>query len=118
MDGNYRRRGAESNWNRAGSRPRRLDRRKSSREDVSTPMKTLRNFLLVSAIFANCLCGAVYTQQAQNSQTPKKEQPAAGVVNRLTIEVTGGDSNKPVENASVYVKTVEEHSLLKIRKLN
>jgi hypothetical protein len=31
--------------------------------------------------------------------------------NRLTIEVTGGDANKPVENASVYLKTVEEHRL-------
>ena len=29
----------------------------------------------------------------------------------MTIEVTGGDGNKPVENASVYVKTLEEHAL-------
>ena len=29
----------------------------------------------------------------------------------MTIEVTGGDSNKPIENASVYVKTLEEHTL-------
>jgi hypothetical protein len=35
---------------------------------------------------------------------------------RLTIEVTGGDANKPVENASVYVKTVVEHSVLKDKK--
>lgn len=46
--------------------------------------------------------------------SPKKDQaPAPG--NRLTIEVTAGDSNKPVENASVYVKTIEEH-LLKDKK--
>ncbi|HUI50875.1 MAG TPA: carboxypeptidase-like regulatory domain-containing protein [Terriglobales bacterium] len=30
---------------------------------------------------------------------------------RLTIEVTGGDDNKPIENASVYVKTEEPHAL-------
>ena len=30
---------------------------------------------------------------------------------RKTIKVTGGDNNKPVENASVYVKTVEEHMI-------
>jgi len=30
--------------------------------------------------------------------------------------VTGGDSEKPVENASVYVKTVEEHAVLKNKK--
>ena len=29
----------------------------------------------------------------------------------MTIEVTGGDQNKPVENASIYVKTVEEHMI-------
>lgn len=43
-----------------------------------------------------------------------KEQPASSA-NKLTIEVTGGDENKPVENASVYVKTVEEH-LIKDKK--
>lgn len=30
---------------------------------------------------------------------------------RLTIEVTGGDKSVPVENASVYVKYFEEHTL-------
>ena len=34
----------------------------------------------------------------------KQEQPPASA-NKLTIEVTGGDENKPIENASVYVKT-------------
>jgi hypothetical protein len=38
------------------------------------------------------------------------------MVNRLTVEVTGGDSNKPVENASVYVKTVEQHAVFKDKK--
>jgi len=32
------------------------------------------------------------------------------------IEVTGGESNKPIENASVYVKTVEQRTLLKDKK--
>jgi|SRR5580658_8685190 hypothetical protein len=50
----------------------------------------------------------------QSSSVPKKDQaPAPG--NRLTIEVTAGDANKPVENASVYVKTLEEH-LIKDKK--
>jgi len=44
----------------------------------------------------------------------KQEQPPASA-NKLTIEVTGGDENKPIENASVYVKTVEEH-LIKDKK--
>jgi hypothetical protein len=50
---------------------------------------------------------------AQDKQQKKDDAPSPN--NRLTIEVTAGDSNKPVENASVYVKTVEEH-LLKDKK--
>ena len=55
-------------------------------------------------------------QQPPSQQAPstKKEQ-APSPVNRLTIEVTGGDENKPVENARVYVKTVEQH-LIKDKK--
>jgi hypothetical protein len=50
----------------------------------------------------------------QSSSVPKKDQGPAPT-NKITIEVTGGDNNKPVENASVYVKTVEEH-LIKDKK--
>jgi len=51
--------------------------------------------------------------RAQQS-SPSKEAPQTQIP-RLTIEVTGGDANKPVENASVYVKTEEEH-LIKDKK--
>ena len=51
--------------------------------------------------------------RAQQSSSPK-EAPQAQIP-RLTIEVTGGDASKPVENASVYVKTEEEH-LIKDKK--
>jgi hypothetical protein len=46
---------------------------------------------------------------------PSKKDQAPSPANRITIEVTGGDANKPIENASVYVKTVEEH-LIKDKK--
>ena len=36
---------------------------------------------------------------------------------RITIEVSGGEKNVAVENASVYVKYVEEHKVLKDKKL-
>jgi hypothetical protein len=50
----------------------------------------------------------------QQVPPPQKNQaPLPG--NRITIEVTGGDANKPVENASVYVKTIEQH-LIKDKK--
>ena len=55
-------------------------------------------------------------QEAQQQTQPsKKKEEAPSPANRLTIEVTGGETNKPVENASVYVKTVEQH-LLKDKK--
>ena len=37
--------------------------------------------------------------------------------NRLRIEVVGGEKDAPVENASVYIKYVEEHKLRKDKKL-
>jgi len=51
---------------------------------------------------------------ARQDQPRKQQVPSPE--NRITIIVTGGDSEKPVENASVYVKTVEEHALLKNKK--
>lgn len=56
---------------------------------------------------------------AQQSQTADQHAPSKkkddAPSNRLTVEVTGGDANTPVENASVYIKTVEQH-LLKDKK--
>ena len=63
--------------------------------------------LAVPAIF----CG----QLGQTQNPPGKKDQAPSPVNRIVIEVTGGDANKPVENASVYVKTVEQH-LIKDKK--
>jgi hypothetical protein len=54
------------------------------------------------------------TPPKDQAPLPKKDQ-APSPANRITIEVTGGDANKPIENASVYVKTVEEH-LIKDKK--
>jgi hypothetical protein len=51
---------------------------------------------------------------ASKPQTPS---PASEIQARLTIEVTGGEKNTPVENASVYVKFVEEHAIKKDKKL-
>ena len=38
-------------------------------------------------------------------------------VSRVTIEVSGGDKETPVENASVYLKYVEEHKIKKNKKV-
>jgi hypothetical protein len=36
---------------------------------------------------------------------------------RVTIEVTGGENNVPIENASVYLKYVEEHKITRDKKI-
>lgn len=50
----------------------------------------------------------------QPASKPKPQTPIAG--NRLTIEVSGGEKNVPVENASVYLKFVQERKLKKDKK--
>jgi hypothetical protein len=52
---------------------------------------------------------------AQQQQAPAQKDQGPLPGNRITIEVTGGETNKPVENASVYVKTIEQH-LIKDKK--
>lgn len=62
------------------------------------------------------MSGTVAAHGQKTGSKDKQAPPVQTPIQRLTIEVTGGDSNKPVENASVYVKTVEEHSVLKDKK--
>lgn len=63
--------------------------------------------LLVALALA---CSPLLAHRLPRKPDQKKDVPAAPV-DRLVIEVTGGDSNKPVENASVYLKTVEEGTI-------
>ena len=79
-----------------------------------------------STKFFACLCLAacvVTVQQAaaQNSPAsaskPQAPLPAGDAQTRITIEVTGGEKGIPVENASVYVKFIEEHAIRKDKKL-
>jgi hypothetical protein len=50
------------------------------------------------------------------SQSKGKVDKQSGST-RLRIEVTGGEKNQPVENASVYVKYVQERALAKDKKI-
>lgn len=79
-------------------------------------MKNYRHLVMAVAIGAGCLSGTVAAHGQKTGSKDKQAPPVQTPIQRLTIEVTGGDSNKPVENASVYVKTVEEHSVLKDKK--
>jgi hypothetical protein len=75
-------------------------------------MQLLRfSHLVCFALIFCAACASVGAQQA----APPKESPASAPIPRLTIEITGGDGDKPIENASVYLKTQEDH-LIKDKK--
>jgi len=65
--------------------------------------------LLIAVTLAGMFLVPAVARQDKNATPPRAEAPAA--FNRLRIEVTGGESDKPVENASVYLKTVEQHTI-------
>ena len=46
-----------------------------------------------------------------------KAQVKSDQTSRITIEVSGGENETPVENASIYVKYIEERKILKDKKL-
>jgi hypothetical protein len=86
-------------------------------------MKRLFQFYAISA--AVCMCLPLFASQnsakqkpaaapSSDSAPPKSAPPDA--LSRITIEVTGGDKESPVENASVYVKFVEERKIKKDKK--
>ncbi|HTT34223.1 MAG TPA: hypothetical protein VMH48_11520 [Methylomirabilota bacterium] len=49
--------------------------------------------------------------------SPSREATAPNPQSRFTVEVTGGDKDVPVENASVYFTYVEEHKIKKNKTL-
>src|SRR5580658_9683169 len=74
----------------------------------------------VLSLFFTLLCAAAASivGVAQDSPAPPPKAPAqSSEPSRLRIEVTGGEKAVPVENASVYVKYVEEHVIKKDKKL-
>lgn len=75
-------------------------------------MQLLRFFC--SACLALLFLAACPTVPAQQSAS-QKETPAQAPIPRLTIEITGGDADKPIENASVYLKTQQDR-LIKDKK--
>jgi hypothetical protein len=70
--------------------------------------------LLIVAPFSLSLFGQGTQEKSPPPSKPKATRPELG--NRLRIEVTGGEKNQPVENASVYVKFVEPRKLRKDKK--
>src|SRR5260370_7351388 len=72
----------------------------------------------LSTLLAACFCVAGLLTAAQRvaAQAPPASAPKpqaaparSDIQTRITIDVTGGAKDTPVENASVYVTFVEEH---------
>lgn len=71
--------------------------------------------LALSLFVSGCVATAARAQSnpsGDSTAAPRTAQP-----NRLRIEVVGGDADAPVENASVYLKYVEERKLRKDKKI-
>jgi len=80
-------------------------------------MKPTR-FQLIALLAAAFCAAPLYAQDnsLKDAQGPAESAESAPAVKRLRIEVSGGDKNVAVENASVYLKYVEEKKLGKDRK--
>lgn len=77
-------------------------------------------FLVYSCFVASlvlAVCSFAQNPSASAPDTKPSAPPRIDTQNRITIEVTGGDKETPVENASVYVKYIEEHAIKKNKTL-
>lgn len=80
-------------------------------------MSFLKNAPVCFSMAALLLLGLPGTAQNPPEPASPTAVPAKPELGRITIEVTGGDKDVPVENASVYVKYVEEHAIKKNKKI-
>src|ERR1700719_224580 len=79
----------------------------------------MRRTILGAAIllgFALSVMGCVVTQNKAAPAVQSEAPAPAPAVKKLTIEVSGGEKNVAVENASVYLKYAEERKLRKDKK--
>jgi hypothetical protein len=63
------------------------------------------------------LAAAAAKGQADSGSKDKAPPTKTDQMSRVTIEVSGGESDAPIENASIYVKYVEERKILKDKKV-
>jgi hypothetical protein len=68
-------------------------------------------------VAALALCVANLPANAQTKATPPSKQTTTEQVSRITIEVSGGEAETPVENASIYIKYIEERKVKKDKLL-
>ena len=76
-------------------------------DGVTTEMRF--STLLAAAALGLALLGA--TPAEAQDQTPPSNKTSLDQTARITIEVSGGDKSTPIENASIYIKYVEERKI-------
>ena len=82
-------------------------------------VRSAPNFIktLLGVLSVLFLLLGVGAQGQENKADAKAGQPSASNDARLTIVVTAGEEKKPVENASVYIRFVDEHKHGKDKKI-
>jgi hypothetical protein len=95
---------------------RRLDQAQRCVEDrVETKMRFRESAML--AVVALAFCTAQFVAATQTKDTPPPAHPnGVEQTSRITIEVSGGEDATPVENASIYIKYIEERKVKKDKK--
>ena len=79
--------------------------------------RTLFVYFCLAASLVLAVCAFAQNPTASTPDTKPSAPARIDAQNRITIEVTGGDKEAPVENASVYVKYIEEHAIKKNKTL-
>ena len=79
--------------------------------------RTRAGLLLCAALAATITPRVALAQDQRPSSKQDVPETRSLANSRITIEVSGGEKNVAVENASVYVKYVEERKVLKDKKL-
>ena len=81
-------------------------------------MSFRRSMTACLAMFAMAALATTAAKAQTDSATQDKAPPPkSDQMSRVTIEVSGGESGTPVENASIYVKYIEERKVLKDKKV-
>jgi len=69
------------------------------------------------SIFVLAAAGMVLGGQSTPTEPAKPQASKSEQTSHVTIEVSGGESETPIENASVYVKYIDEKTVVKGKKL-
>jgi hypothetical protein len=80
-------------------------------------MRFRQTAVIFAAVFALGAAHTAFGAQNAPADAAKPHAAKSDQTSRVTIEVSGGADETPIENASVYVKYIEERKVLKDKKL-